>query len=74
MRRPIALIPIVAMLIVLVAPAAAQDYPSRPIRILVSSGASYQRTRTWCATGTAKRVRTSGVVTVTDPKAEEKKR
>lgn len=43
-------------------------------RILQASGASYQRTRTWCATGTARRVRASGVVTVTDPRAEEKKR
>jgi tripartite-type tricarboxylate transporter receptor subunit TctC len=34
----IAVISIVAMLIALAAPAAAQDYPSRPIRILVTSG------------------------------------
>jgi len=41
-------------------------------RILQASGASYQRTRTWCPTGTARRVRKSGVVIVTDPAAEKK--
>ncbi|MHB8573774.1 MAG: hypothetical protein ACYDCQ_00440 [Dehalococcoidia bacterium] len=30
-------------------------------------------TRTWCPTGTAQRQRKAGVVTVTDPKTEEKR-
>jgi len=42
-------------------------------RVLHEAGSSYQRTRTWCPTGTAQRVRTSGVVTVIDPETEEKK-
>jgi len=42
-------------------------------RVLEQAGSSYQRTRSWCPTGTAKRVRKSGVVTVTDPKTEEKR-
>ncbi len=42
-------------------------------RVLQEAGSSYQRTRTWCPTGTAQRVRTSGVVTVVDPDTEEKK-
>jgi len=42
-------------------------------RILQEAGSSYQRTRTWCPTGTAQRVRKSGVVTVVDPDTEEKK-
>jgi len=42
-------------------------------RILHEAGSSYQRTRTWCPTGTAQRVRKSGVVTVVDPDTEEKK-
>lgn len=42
-------------------------------RILHEAGSSYQRTRTWCPTGTAQRVRKSGVVTVIDPETEEKK-
>jgi len=42
-------------------------------RILHEAGSSYQRSRTWCPTGTAQRVRTSGVVTVVDPDTEEKK-
>ena len=42
-------------------------------RVLEEAGSSYQRTRTWCPTGTAQRVRKSGVVTVVDPETEEKK-
>ena len=43
-------------------------------RVLQDAGSSYQRTRTWCPTGTALRKRTAGWVTVTDPDTEEKKR
>ncbi len=42
-------------------------------RVLHEAGYSYQRTRTWCPTGTAQRVRKAGVVTVVDEQAEEKK-
>lgn len=42
-------------------------------RILQARGVSYQRTRSWCPTGTAKRVRKEGVILVTDPETEEKK-
>jgi transposase len=42
-------------------------------RVLQQAGSSYQRTRTWCPTGTAQRKRKSGVVTVVDPKTEEKR-
>ncbi len=42
-------------------------------RVLHEAGSSYQRTRTWCPTGTAQRVRKSGVVTVIDSETEEKK-
>jgi transposase len=42
-------------------------------RVLRDAGGSYQRTRTWCPTGTARRVRKSGVVTVTDPATEQKR-
>ena len=42
-------------------------------RVLRDAGSAYQRTRTWCPTGTAQRVRKSGVVTVVDPDTEEKK-
>jgi transposase len=42
-------------------------------RILQDAGSSYQRTRTWCPTGTAQRVRKGGVVTVVDPRTEEKR-
>ena len=42
-------------------------------RILQASGVSYQRTRSWCPTGTAKRVRKEGIVVVTDPELAEKK-
>jgi transposase len=37
------------------------------------AGYSWQRTRTWCPTGTARRKRKAGVVTVTDLEAERKK-
>jgi transposase len=42
-------------------------------RVLEQAGSSYQRTRSWCPTGTAQRQRKSGVVTVTDPQTEEKR-
>lgn len=42
-------------------------------RVLEAAGSSYQRTRTWCPTGTAQRKRKSGVVQVTDPQTEEKR-
>lgn len=42
-------------------------------RVLQEAGYSYQRTRTWCPTGTAQRQRKAGVVTVVDPDAEIKK-
>jgi transposase len=40
---------------------------------LRQAGYSWQRTRTWCPTGTARRRRKAGVVTVTDPATEQKK-
>jgi len=42
-------------------------------RVLHDAGSSYQRSRSWCPTGTAQRVRKSGVVTVVDPQTEEKR-
>jgi transposase len=42
-------------------------------RVLHAAGSSYQRTRTWCPTGTAQRVRKAGVVQVVDPRTEEKR-
>jgi transposase len=42
-------------------------------RVLEAAGSSYQKTRTWCPTGTAERKRKSGVVRVTDPQTEEKR-
>ena len=42
-------------------------------RVREEAGSSYQRTRTWCPTGTAQRKRKSGVVTVVDPQTEEKR-
>lgn len=42
-------------------------------RVLEAAGSSYQRTRTWCPTGTAERKRKSGVVRVTDPQTEAKR-
>jgi transposase len=40
---------------------------------LRQAGYSWQRTRSWCPTGTARRKRKRGVVTVTDPAAEQKR-
>ncbi len=42
-------------------------------RVLRAAGSSYQRTRTWCPTGTAVRKRKEGPVRVVDPHAEEKR-
>jgi transposase len=42
-------------------------------RTLRQAGYTYQRTRTWCLTGTARRRRKAGTVTVVDPEAEQKK-
>jgi transposase len=42
-------------------------------RVLADAGSSYQKTRTWCPTGTAQRKRKAGVVRVTDPRTEEKR-
>ena len=42
-------------------------------QVLHGSGYTFQRTRTWCPTGTAVRKRKAGVVTVTDPDAGAKK-
>src|SRR3954470_24211059 len=42
-------------------------------RVLRAAGSSYQRTRTWCPTGTAQRKRKAGVVRVVDPQTEEKR-
>lgn len=41
--------------------------------VLHEAGYSYQRTRTWCPTGTALRRRKEGVVTVIDPDTQVKK-
>src|SRR5262249_57147217 len=41
--------------------------------VLHEAGYSYQQTRTWCPTGTARRKRKAGVAAVTDPDAEPKK-
>lgn len=43
-------------------------------RILHEGDYSYQRTRTWCPTGTAQRKRKAGLVTVVDPEADLKKK
>jgi transposase len=42
-------------------------------RVLGNAGSSYQKSRTWCPTGTAQRKRKAGVVTVVDPRTEEKR-
>jgi transposase len=42
-------------------------------RVLHEAGASYQRTRSWCPTGTALRRRKAGPAVVTDPDAAPKK-
>lgn len=41
--------------------------------ILREAGFRWQLSRTWCATGTSKRKRKAGIVTVTDPHTEVKK-
>ena len=41
-------------------------------RLLQDAGSSYQRTRTWCPTGTAQRRPKAGVVTMVDPDTERK--
>jgi transposase len=43
------------------------------LQTLHEAGYTYQRTRTWCQTGTARRKRKRGTVTVTDPDATPKK-
>jgi transposase len=42
-------------------------------RVLHEAGASYQRTRTWCPTGSAVRRRKAGAAVVTDPDTTAKK-
>jgi transposase len=42
-------------------------------RVLQDAGSSYQRTRTWCSTGTARRTRKSGPVQVPDAETEDKR-
>ena len=42
-------------------------------RVLGGAGSSYQKTRTWCPTGTAERKRKAGVVRVVDPQTEEQR-
>lgn len=42
-------------------------------RVLRAAGSSYQRTRSWCPTGTAVRKRKSGRVRVVDPQTEQKR-
>ena len=42
-------------------------------RVLQDAGSSYQRSRTWCPTGTAQRKRKAGIVTVADPQTEVKR-
>jgi transposase len=42
-------------------------------RVLHDAGASYQRTRSWCPTGTAVRRRKAGPAVVTDPDADAKR-
>jgi transposase len=42
-------------------------------RVLQDAGSSYQRTRTWCPTGTALRKRKTGPVQVVDAQTEEKR-
>lgn len=43
------------------------------LQTLRGAGYTWQQRRTWCPTGTAQRVRKSGVVTVVDPDATPKK-
>jgi hypothetical protein len=42
--------------------------------VLLEAGWSWQRSRSWCETGTAQRKRKHGIVTVIDPDAEAKTR
>jgi transposase len=42
-------------------------------QVLRGAGYTFQRTRTWCPSGSAQRRRKAGVVTVTDPDAGAKK-
>lgn len=42
-------------------------------QVLHEAGYSWQKSRTWCQTGTAQRVRKDGVVTVMDPQTDEKR-
>jgi hypothetical protein len=42
-------------------------------RVLQESGASYQRSRTWCPTGKAPRRRKAGPAVVVDPDSDAKK-
>src|SRR6059036_70675 len=42
-------------------------------RVLQDAGSSYQKTRTWCPTGTAIRKRKDGPVQVVDPLTEQKR-
>ncbi len=44
------------------------------LQTLYEAGYSYQQSRSWCHTGTARRKRKRGVATVTDPDATQKKR
>ncbi|MFL5336673.1 MAG: helix-turn-helix domain-containing protein [Geminicoccaceae bacterium] len=52
-------------------------FPAPKARTIAQSlrdaGSSYQRTRTWCPTGTAERKRKDGVVRVVDPLTEPKR-
>jgi transposase len=43
------------------------------LNVLHEAGYTWQRSRTWCSTGSAQRKRKGEVVTVTDPEAEEKR-
>lgn len=43
------------------------------LHALWEAGYTWQRSRTWCPTGTAKRKRKRGTVTVTDPDADTKR-
>jgi transposase len=43
------------------------------LQTLHEAGYSWQKSRTWCSTGSVQRKRKNGVVTVTDPEAVEKR-
>src|SRR6266542_2488521 len=51
----------------------ATDGTAERARIVADAGASYQKTRSWCPTGTAERKRKAGVARVVDPRTEEKR-